>query len=69
MRVVRAVAKTRVDANVATGVMEPELPGYTRWSGMKPVNQVLEALLGAAEALRKAIEPRIEASRRELAMT
>lgn len=59
IRATRAAAEPKVDLDVGTGAKESELPGYIRWLGIKPLNQVLESLLGAAEVLLEATEPRI----------
>lgn len=59
MRVTRISLEPRVDLNIRIGVfdmgtevMDPDLPGYTRWSGVEPFDLVIKTLLGAVEALQ-----------------
>lgn len=51
MGVVEAVPEPRVNVNIGIGAIKFELPGCARWSSIEPLNQMLEAFLGAIEAL------------------
>lgn len=59
VEIARAVPKYRVDPDLGAGAVEPESPDCARWLSIEPLNQVLETLLGAVEALLKIAEPLI----------
>lgn len=60
MEVVEAVLEPKINPSKGTGALESEFSDYARESGVKPLNQVLEALFETAETLVKAIKPWIE---------
>lgn len=48
--------KRRMDCDMETEAVEPDLPIFGRWLGVKLLDQVLQVLLGAANALLRVAE-------------
>lgn len=55
------IPDSKVDLDVGTRAVKPELPSFARWLGVKPLDRVIEALLGEMEALLREVESLIRA--------
>lgn len=55
------VLELKIDLNMRTRVVEPELPCYTRCLDVKAFDQVLKALLRVVKALLGVAKPLIDA--------
>lgn len=49
MGVTRAALEPRLDLDMRIRALKLELPGYAKWSSVKPLDQVFEALLEVAK--------------------
>lgn len=58
-----------MNPQIGPKVVECESLGCVRWLSVKPLNCVLESLLGAVKVLLRATKPPIEAQQRVPAMT
>lgn len=69
LETMRAGPEPRVDPNVVIAIVEPKLPTYIRWSGVKSFHPMLNTLLEMAKALPALAELWIRVQQCGLAMT